>query len=687
MAEKNLQLHFKEFVKTDPLPKGIDKIKSAYSKTSDHVCDLFVYKPKNIEEAQIGTLFMLGKIENIPKNKYRNFDFLLNLLISVIKREFYSSPKRPASKALESSLNKANLYLADFAKKGNVEWISNLDFICGAFSKNTLHITCTGTPIIKLFRETAISHIETKFPPQKNFYPLKTFNDIASGTILSGDRILLGTKNILDIINLANLKELSKNNSSQMIENIKILAENKANKAPILCLILEAKIDMPEKVTANLPQSDKMDELNPLTQKISKTHVTSQVKKTFHKLIVFIAPISRQNKPAFFVVILLTILFLILPFSAVQKINYSIQKNNFNKLSAEIQEVQNKTDITLIYQDKEKAKGLLQKNQVLLAGLLNYIKKSTIKNDDEILNKTIILQKKLQEQQDSVNNVIRIKKLEEILDFSASGFIVNPVGISKIKDDLYFYEFDSGILYKFPAYSPPQLNETNQLAKGEDANKKDLTLIFISAKDELRKMVPLENGLIVLFGQSGKIYLYDSNTNDHNSYLLDPPISVEKIKDVKNFFSNFYILDIEQNNIIKYSLSSKKENTIKGNNWLAEPIEELKETQGMAIDGSIYILKSDGIINKYFRGEKVGEIRPLLESPLAKENKIFAGIDFKNLYISDPKNKRLIVLNKEGEVINQYVNDEFIRLQDFWVTKDEKEIYLLCEKKVFKIEL
>ena len=47
----------------------------------------------------------------------------------------------------------------------------------------------------------------------------------------------------------------------------------------------------------------------------------------------------------------------------------------------------------------------------------------------------------------------------------------------------------------------------------------------------------------------------------------------------------------------------------------------------------------------------------------------------------------MIVLNKQGEIINQYANDEFSNLQDFWVTKDEKEIYLLCGKKVFKLNI
>lgn len=716
--EPNLQLHFKEFIKADSYLKGIDRIK----KNPDHTCDLLVYEPKNIEEAQLGTLFMLGKIENIPQNKYKNLDFLLNLLISVIKREFYSDHKRSTSEALEASLNKANLYLADFTEKGNVEWIGNISFICGAFCKNTLHITQVGESIIKLFRKTNVSHIENKFPTSKKTHPLKIFGNVASGTMLNGDKVIMGTKNILNITTLTNLKELSKKNHEQIIESLKLLAEKRATKTPIICLVLETKTEAPEKIAACLPHQQAgapgLQPVLPARRKIAIFRITRRlsiiiflgIRKTIsflvfvlkkaYRFLTFIfkkifksdpfyrietrlsrwfSPVRtkinstycslKQNKPAFFIASLLIILILILPFVTVQKINYYVKINRFNELSAEIEEVQKKTDAVLIYSEKEKAKGLLQKNQILLANLLTQLEKSPLENNVEILNKAAALQEKHQEQQDSINNVIRIKELEEILDFSTSGFIVNPVGISKVKDILYFYELDSGILYKF------------NLSGG------DLILVFISAKDEMRKMVSLEKEWIVLFGQSKKVYLYNSNTNDHHTYSINPAIPVEQITDVKSFFSNFYILNAEQGNIIKYSLSQIQESTIKGSNWLSEPLEELKQAQSMAIDGSIYILDSKGLITQYHRGKKAEEIKPLLEKPLANNSKIFIDYDFVNLYISDPQNKRLIVLNKKGEVINQYVNDEFANLKDFWVTTDEKEIYLLYEKKVYRIEL
>ena len=69
-SKENLQLYFKEIVKVNSSFRGIDKIR----KNLDYACDLFVHEPKNVEEARLGSLFILGKIENVPKNTYRNFD-------------------------------------------------------------------------------------------------------------------------------------------------------------------------------------------------------------------------------------------------------------------------------------------------------------------------------------------------------------------------------------------------------------------------------------------------------------------------------------------------------------------------------------------------------------------------------------------------------------------------------------
>lgn len=767
MNKENLRLYFKEFIKAEPSEKGLDKIK----KNSNCVYDLFFYEPKNVEEARLGNLFMLGKIENISKNQYRSSDFLLNLLISVIKREFYSNPKRKVPEALEASLAKANLYLGDFAEKGNVGWIGNLHFICGVFYNNNLYITQVGSPIIKLIRETKISHLDKKFPSVQKPHPLKTFGNIASGSLSNGDKVILSTKNIFNLVSSTKLGQLSKTDSRQIVDYLKqVTKDQNKDGSPMVCLVLETKKETsPEKTSSYLAKNqpipselpsqfrgkNNLAKLRKIYSKIQpilssflivfkktavaiikiihKTFilslkifrligkllspVTSTVKNllkdfsqtNFFKLLSIgfkkrrvkflnlirwnkikntglntlaiiktlkVKNLYQVNRPAFIVFVMLIILFLALPFVAANTIINNNKINHFNELTTEIKAVQKQADEALVYQEKEKAKVLLTKNQALISELIDLVQNS-FNNNEEVSNKAIVILSKHQEQQDSINNVQRIEDMEEILDFSKSGFIVNPIGINKINNDLYFYELDSGILYKF------KINNESTFEEKTEENK-DLTLTFLSAKDELRKMVSLENGQIVLLGQSNKLYLYNSSTNDNKILSINPNIDVEDVIDIDNFFSNFYILT--KDGIIKYSLQSQENNTVQGTEWTKIIKDQFNDAKSLAIDGSIFILNSNGTITEYYRGKKEQTIKLSLENPLGNNNKIFTKNDFNNLYLSDPDNKRIMVLNKNGDLINQYINDDFGNLTDFWVTNSEEGIYLLCGKKVYRID-
>ncbi len=729
MEKQRLQLKFKGLIKPDEISRGLSKIK----KKPDYVCDLVVHEPKNIEEARLGTIFMLGRIENIPKKKYRNFDFLLTLLFSVIKRELYSDHKRPAQESLEAALNKANLYLADFTEKGNSEWIGNLTFICGVFCDNTLHVSKIGNGIVKLFRENSVSHIENKFPNQNKKYPLKTFGNVASGTILPLDKIIIGTKNILNYVPVNLLKQLIKLDYQKITEKIDKTIESQEFNAPILGLVLESKQALEEKIeyTKSLLPAIKKSKLKALTGLIFniikkifiivfvgtkkilrlfwylikkiyqllifvlKKILTPTITKKFErlslvvinkcrpytkKIIIIFKTIKNSSKniyntfkikkPALIIVICLTMLLLTLPFFVTQKINYHHSLNDFDCLSAKIKTAQKKVETVLIYQDHKNARALLEKNQELIDEISKYLENSLLENNQQIITQVNKFKITHQQQKDSVGNVIRTENLKEILDFSKTGFIVHPARMIIIDQELYFYEMDSGILYKFSI----------------GAEEKDIVLIFISAKDELRNMTLLENNKIVLLGQSGKTYIYDANTNEHKVYLCEPSFSIEKIKEIKGFYSNFYILDLEQKNIIKYSLNQVNEkNILIGYNWLENSLEQQDNIYDIAIDGSIYILYSDKIV-EYFGGKKTKEISLNLDKSLGKETKLFIQKDYKNFYVADPENNRLIVLNSQGEILNQYVNKNFSELKSFWITKNEKIAYLLCGKKIYKLD-
>ncbi len=58
---------------------------------------------------------------------------------------------------------------------------------------------------------------------------------------------------------------------------------------------------------------------------------------------------------------------------------------------------------------------------------------------------------------------------------------------------------------------------------------------------------------------------------------------------------------------------------------------------------------------------------------------------YKNIYILDSGNNRVVVINKKGEYQSQYVNNEIKDVEDMVVDRSEKKIYLLLGSKIYEI--
>ncbi|OGZ34984.1 MAG: hypothetical protein A2V60_00335 [Candidatus Portnoybacteria bacterium RIFCSPHIGHO2_01_FULL_39_19] len=275
------------------------------------------------------------------------------------------------------------------------------------------------------------------------------------------------------------------------------------------------------------------------------------------------------------------------------------------------------------------------------------------------------IQKDLENQQNSINNVINIEEPEEIADLSKNSFTFFPQGILKLENILYFYELNSGFLYKI------NLDDIN-----------NHILVFLSSKDTF-KLGTAKDDSLVLLSSPEKIYIYNKNDN-YNTLLLKPGVeNTLNIKDITNYENNLYFLDAEKLNILKYSSG---ETYLEGTEWLKNEFkQDLTNAQSLAVDGNVFILKADGLIFEYAQGKKLKEIRPRVSPILNNGGELFTNSQMKNLYILDPINKRIIAQNKKDDFNIQYMSEKFDSLKDFWVEPDEKTIYILNDSKVYRI--
>lgn len=113
----------------------------------------------------------------------------------------------------------------------------------------------------------------------------------------------------------------------------------------------------------------------------------------------------------------------------------------------------------------------------------------------------------------------------------------------------------------------------------------------------------------------------------------------------------------------------------------------LKNPQDVCIDGNIFALDSENKIFKFYGGKAENFMEPIIEPKAKSLTKIFTNLDTKYLYVLDPTGKRIVTLNKEGELIQQYLFETLPSLTDFIVNEKEKAIYLLSENKIYQATL
>jgi hypothetical protein len=146
---------------------------------------------------------------------------------------------------------------------------------------------------------------------------------------------------------------------------------------------------------------------------------------------------------------------------------------------------------------------------------------------------------------------------------------------------------------------------------------------------------------------------------------------------------NIYVLD-QKAGILKFVAA--QEGFGKTDYFKGTP-PNLSKAQSLSIDGSIWILTSDGKILKYTKGEPDNFAVTGLDKPLKNPSKIFTNRDIDNLYILDNGNGRILKLDKNGVYQNQYNSDILLSVLDFEVLEKDKKILILTKDKIWEIPL
>lgn len=636
---------------------------------SDLIFDSFCYEPENIYEKRLGSLYLVGFLKNaLPQDT----KFLENLA-KTIKERYYRLTLKNPEKALNESLREANSFLEQTAKRGDVRWLGNLSFAVLSLKNFEINFTKVGELKFYLLRGGKIIDIDRKLKFEEiTPWPLRIFGNIVSGKLAENDVILISTKEVTDFLGKENLllemakleifdqKKVSEIFNKRREEVLKI-----SGILLVVVLTKEILVGKKEIISPKLyPKEFRLKEVFvPLVNFFKKNNPLQILKEKLKIKLLAIKlpkipklkltkPKLKLNKNLILVLILIFLLFF--GFLVAQKEERK-KLEEYQNVLKEIQEKNNLAESFLIL--KETKPEAAKNANILFMECWNKISplvKLSPNLPKNFANQIISLNEEISKNLYQLNNLISIEEPQIFFEFSFKDFI--PLKMIAFQDELYFFNPTAENVFKIGKNLKPEVIEINQ--KFNLASELEDSVAFFSPP----------NSLAIL---SDKTW---------NTAKLKEPYPDSNFDDFYSFRENLYFLDKKAGQIIKYPYY--------GNFQWGEPelwLKKAASAKALTIDGSIWVLSKNNSIEKYDNGKLSEKIELIIFPQLKDLTKIFTSSTLPYLYILEPTQNRIIILNKRGEIIKQFQSKKFDNLLDFAVSQNGKTIYLLNGLKVYQI--
>lgn len=155
---------------------------------------------------------------------------------------------------------------------------------------------------------------------------------------------------------------------------------------------------------------------------------------------------------------------------------------------------------------------------------------------------------------------------------------------------------------------------------------------------------------------------------------------------VYSYAANIYVLEKNTSSIWRYAGSEGGFGSKQS--WLGSGLNlDFTDAKSFAIDGSMWILDSEGSIFKLTFGTVDTFRMSGLPGNLLGATNIYTNEDLGNIYVLDPSGSRIVVLDKSGEFVVQYLSEELKQASDLVVSEKENRAIVLIDGNLKAINL
>ncbi len=330
------------------------------------------------------------------------------------------------------------------------------------------------------------------------------------------------------------------------------------------------------------------------------------------------------------------------------------ERQNYTAQIQEIIDKQIEAESSIIYKDEKKAFDLLKEAEAIINNLPIKDKDQEQKKEELTADLDVIFRKlcKVEIVKDNVFVTLpdaRIDKLE----------IIDETLVAFTKDIQTLYKINLGT---------KQIDEQ----------------IYSETMDLMQSTVPKENDKILFLDDNNAVIEYDKKTTSITTKDIIYPKDNPEISNIFIYNQKLYSIDKSSSQIYKHNETQTGYD--KGTLWLKQNVD-LSNAVDLAIDSSLYILKLNGELLKFSSGTQDEFSIKMIDPKMEEPTQMWTYSDVDEIFILEPKQKRIVIIDKGGTLIKQYTSLDWQNPTNMSVDIDNKKLYVIDSGKVYRIDL
>jgi hypothetical protein len=277
------------------------------------------------------------------------------------------------------------------------------------------------------------------------------------------------------------------------------------------------------------------------------------------------------------------------------------------------------------------------------------------------------LQQSLGVSQERINNVVAVPN-QPLADFGQATGKTELTRLAQSGTTLYVMG-DNGPLHSFS--QPTKEIKTAQTPPTESGR--------------VLSTATTSNGDVLLYTDKPTILQLDTAGGQISDVQVTAGSAWEKGLAIDTVQQNVFVLDPDQNQIWRHTRTLSSFN--KGEPYFTGAVD-LKGAVDVVTGAQVFVLKRDGAVLKFAGGNP--ENFSLKPAPAPQDKVVDARAlalhsGTGNIYVADPKEKRVIEFNAAGDYSRQFRNDTFANISDIVVDEKTNALFILSGNKVFQV--